>query len=198
MNQLQEQKLTRYIAFREFLSQNPLTLEQHPHLKPHYQTFLTHLNLILKTLEIMEENLKTSENYSEIKEELIKVALSVSRKVTAYALLEELTDVQGLFCYTEEELTQDTDEKLLKNCKGILNFISNYRAELKEYGVDKVLENKLRDLTDQFLLIYENKKISHDITIQSTDQFNYLINAADEILESKLLLLSESISSKPS
>jgi hypothetical protein len=197
MTQLQEHKLEKYLSFREYLNQNPLALEQYPLLKPHYETFLNYLNLILKTKETMEESIKYTCNSKLLKEDLIKVVLSISRKVTAYSLLEELTDIQGMFCYTYEELSQATDEKILKKCQNILQFILKYNKELIDYGIDANLEKNLRDLTDQFHLVLETKNIYTDTSVASNEHFTYLINETDEIFEKKLVPISNGIVANP-
>jgi hypothetical protein len=197
MTQLQEHKLERYLSFREYLNQNPLALEQYPLLKPHYETFLNYLNLILKTKETMEESIKCTCNYNLLKEDLIKVVLSISRKVTAYSLLEELTDIQGMFCYTYEELSQATDEKILKKCQNLLQFILKYNKELIDYGIDANLEKNLRDLTDQFHLVLETKNIYTETSVASNEHFTYLINETDEIYEKKLVTISSGITINP-
>jgi hypothetical protein len=189
MTRLQEHKLEKYLSLREYLNQNPLMLEQYPLIKPHYETFLNYLNLILKTKETMEESLKCTSNYNLLKEDLLKVVLSVSRKVTAYSLLEELTDIQGMFCYTYEELSQATDEKILKKCQNLLQFILKYNKELFDYGIDVDLEENLRHLTDQFHLILETKNIYTETSVANNEHFTYLINETDEIYEKNLLLL---------
>ena len=86
----------------------------------------------------------------------------------------------------------------MKKSQSILQFITNYKTELIEYGIDEELETKLRDASDQFLLNTENKKISKDINFQSADQFSNLLNEADEIFERSLVRLSDRIFSRPS
>jgi len=191
MTQVQEQKLKKYIDFREYLSQNPLLVDRNFHLKPHCEAFLNYLNLILKTKEMMEENVKIISDYNQLKKELINVSLTISRKITAYSLLEELTDVQGMFCYTYEELDQESDDRVIKKCQNLLQFVLKFNEELLDYNIDNNLGLKLRSLIDQFQLIFETKRTHIETFTSNNEYITQLLKETDEIFDNNLCNLSE-------
>jgi hypothetical protein len=191
MNRAQELQIKKFVEFRNFLMQNPALLEQHSDSKPHYEAFLNYLNIILKSKEMMEESLNQNYNYNLLKEDLIKVALSVSRKVTAYALLEELMDVQGMFCYTYEELSREPDEKILIKCSNLLQFILKCKNELSDYGIDDQMNSHFRDLIDQFHYILESEKLYKETAQSTNDQLEHIIKESNDIYIEKLQSLSE-------
>lgn len=197
MQLIQEQKLLKYLSFRDYISQNPLVLEAHKHLISDYNSFLINLNIILKTKEMIDDSNKSDNIYIILREDLIKTTLSVSRKVTAYLLLEEMTEYQGLFCYTYDELAQGNDDTLLKKSGNLFSFISKWYKELAEYSINDSLKNKFHDLLEQFSLVIENKRLNEKIEIQKSDHFTQLFRETDEIFEKKLTKLSESILSRP-
>jgi NTP pyrophosphatase (non-canonical NTP hydrolase) len=198
MTLVQEEKLKKYLAFREYLLQNPRVIELYPQLRPYYEAFLNYLILILKTNEMMDESANLICNYNRLKNDLIKVALSVSRKVTAYSLLEELTDVLGLFCFTYDELSTAADEKIRKKCLKLLQFILSYKTELMDYGIDMDLENNFRDLLDQFSTIVETKNMQSQTSSMVENHIESLLNETGEIFEKKLQPVTENTELKHS
>lgn len=190
MTQRQEQKLARLLDFRDFLKDSRSIFGKYPEIEIHYHTFLNCLNQILKSKEMMEENTRYLNQYAHLKEALIISATTVSRNITAYALLEELTDVQGLFCYSIDELSFETDEKIMLKCQSLLLYISNHRLELVDYGIDGELENKFRDLTDQFKAIVETWRIFKESSHVTSEHIDQLLLEATDIVENKMNCLS--------
>src|SRR5512138_2641291 len=136
MTQTQEEKLNSYLLFRDDFAHRSLKEDLQPNFQPHLENFLYYLNLILKTRDVMDEYAKIAEDYSFTRIETIQFTLSLSRKVTAFALLEEMIETQGTFCYTYEELANEEDSKLIIQCKGMLQFVSAHQSDLIDYAVD--------------------------------------------------------------
>jgi hypothetical protein len=189
MNQTQEEQLRKFLAIREFFAQYPLFIESRPDIKIHYETFLSNLNFILKSKEMMDENNSLLSNYNAVKENLIRVIISISRKITAYSLLEELTDIQGLFCFSYEELSQESDEKLIEKSRNLNQYVFHYKQELLDYGIDDLIENKLCDLTEQFQLLL-GTKILQTQTSLATDHVTQILNETTHNFESNLQSLN--------
>lgn len=162
MTQTQEQKLNTFLLFRDDFTQKSLNDNLQPSLKPHFENFLYHLNLILKTCDMMDEYAKTTEEYSLTRNEIIQFTLSLSRKVTAFALLEEMIETQGTFCYTYNELANEADSKLMDQCKGMLHFISTHQFDLSDYDVDNDTVLSYHRLIDRFKLVAESKAMAEE------------------------------------
>jgi hypothetical protein len=198
MTQIQEQKLKKYLHFRDYFSENPLNSELQPTLKLHFENFLHHLDLILKTKEMIDENRKVSENYCFIRDETIQFTLFLSRKITSYALLEELIEAQGLFCFSYDQLVNETDQKLLVLCKNLLQFISLHEPDLVDYGIDKTSISSYRDLLDRHQHIIENKLLCDEIERNHSSLFVELLHKTDDIFEQELEGLNKIVATKSS
>ncbi len=162
MTQTQEQKLNTFLLFRDDFTQKSLNDNLQPSLQPYFENFLYHLNLILKTRDMMDEYAKTAEEYSLTRNEIIQFTLSLSRKVTAFALLEEMIETQGTFCYTCNELANEADSKLMDQCKGMLHFISTHLSDLSDYDVDNDTIRSYHRLIDRFKLVVESKTMGEE------------------------------------
>ena len=180
MIQGHHQKIKHYIEFREKLDGNPNALEKHPHLKAHYNSFIDQLNLILKIKEQMEEFEDTS-NFHALREDLVVSMASLSRKFIAFAVLEELIQIQGTFCYTYDELSLKTDKELISICCRLISSLQEYSHDLAEYGIDSDILNNFQDLSDKFAFQVDKNLISK--------QISNLISKTDELLENELVLV---------
>lgn len=196
MTQIQEQKLKKYLHFRDYFLQNPLNSELQLPLKLQFENFLYHLDLILKTKEMIDENRKTSESYCFIRDETIQFTLFLSRKVTSYALLEELTEAQGFFCFSYDQLVNETDQKLLALCKNLLQFITLHETDLMDYGIDKTSISSYRDLIDRHQHIIENKLLCEEIDKNHATLFVELLHKTDYIFEQELEGLNKIVVTK--
>lgn len=186
MTQTQEKKLNGYLLFRDDFAQRSLNEDLHPYLKPHFENFLYHLNLILKTRDVMDEYAKTVEDYSFTRREIIQFTLSLSRKVTAFALLEEMVETQGTFCYMYDELANEEDSKLINQCKGLLQFVSAHQMDLIDYAVNSDTIVSYQSLIDRFKLMIESKAIAEELEKLHAPQVSELFNKTEEIFVNQL------------
>ncbi|HEX2936123.1 MAG TPA: hypothetical protein VHO72_12290 [Bacteroidales bacterium] len=186
MTPIQEQKLHIFLLFRDDFTKRSLNEDLHPSLKPHFENFLYYLNLILKTRDMMEEVTKTTEDYSFTRNEIIQFTLSLSRKVTAFALLEEMIETQGTFCYTCNELENEDDGKLIAQCKGMLQFIASHLDDLVDYDVDGDTVLAYHNLIDRFKLVIESKTMSNELEQLHAPQVAELFHKTEEIFVNQL------------
>jgi hypothetical protein len=181
MTQTQEQKLQTYLMFRDVFSKRSLNGEIQPEEKLHFENFLYHLNLILKTRDMIDECRKSSENYSLIRDEIMHFTLSLSRKVTAFALLEEMVETQGLFCFIYDELKNEDDRQLLAQSKSMLNFIATHLPDLADYSVDANSVLSYRALIDKFQSVLEYRATGTEVEQLHSGTFSDLFNKAEHI-----------------
>lgn len=181
MTPAQEQKLTKYLKLQEYLTQFPDVLELHPHLKPYYNLFSQRLSHILKTKQMLDECVQNNS----LRDLLIHTAASFSRKITSFALLEDITELQGLG-FSPHELLVGNDDHLLKTCQLLLDKAEHFRADLLDYGLDELKIDGFRDQMDQFKMSVHHAEISNDLVNQTFEEFSNLFSETDEIVEGKL------------
>jgi hypothetical protein len=197
MTQVQVQKLKKYLAFRDYLKNNPLILENYPRLKEPVRLFLEQLHHIIKSFETMKTIEGESGAYSQIRDELINSTIYVSRKITTYSLLEELTDIQGVFCYTREELINSDDEKLLKKAKTLLDYCKLYKLDIEYSGIEHSSIVTLTNAIEHFYLLIENIVLDKQIEMQQPAAELDSFRIADEIFENDLFDLHNTLIEKP-
>jgi hypothetical protein len=93
-----------------------------------------------------------SDNQYIMRELLIKNTLLLSRKITAFALLEEQSELQGMYSFVPDELSLLVDSDLLNKCDYFLNQIQSFMKDLGDYGIDENLINSYQALIEQFKL----------------------------------------------
>ena len=120
-----------------------------------------------------------------LRDVLIQAAASFSRKITSFALLEDITELQGLG-FSSHELLVGNDQHLLKTCQLLLTKSEDFRKDLLDYGIDDLSINEFRDQIDQFKVSVYNTEISNDLVNQTFDEFSRLFKETDEIFEGKL------------
>lgn len=177
MTQVQQQKISRFLAFREHIALNVHTFENHPHLKPHFESFNNQLELILNIKDMTEEKDRIK-NVSQTREEVLREATSLSRKFVAYALLEQITLIQGTFCFTYDELASKNNEELLRLSNSLLKSLKDYSSDLVDYGIDNEGVIHFQNLINRFTSLIDHQLVA--------EQINHLIVKTDEILEKKL------------
>lgn len=181
MTPVQEQKLSRYLKFQEYLTRFPDALENYPHLKPFYEFFNQRLLLILKTKQMLDECLQNKS----LRDSLIQTSVSFSRKIISFALLEDITELQGLG-FSSHELIAGTDQDLLKTAELLLCKSEAFENDLIDYGIDSHSISEFRDQIDQFKSAVYSHEISNDLVNQTFEEFSNLFKETDEVFEEKL------------
>jgi hypothetical protein len=71
----------------------------------------------------------------ETKLKLIKLAVEASNNLTTFALLEEIVELQGQFCYSETELHRYTNDILILKCQLLYKKLTEHLRDLADYGI---------------------------------------------------------------
>lgn len=100
-----------------------------------------------------------------IKEDLVNLASSYCRKITSYALLEDIKELQGM-CFSAGELFMINDSDLVKICELILDKSITYRYDLEEYGISETSIISLQLLTERFKTMVQ----IHQPMVERSDQ----------------------------
>jgi len=90
--------------------------------------------------------------YHNLREQIIENSLSFSRKITAFAILEELGDLHAMFSYSRQELSIASDEKLIILSHRIINKLREFVLDMVDYGVDDEALTSFFELTLHFQL----------------------------------------------
>jgi len=98
--------------------------------------------------------------YFSLREEIIENSLSFSRKITAFAMLEELSDLHAMFCYSQQELSNTKDDTLIIISHHIINKLREFVDDMGEYGVDDDSLAAFLNLTERFQSAIRNKSNS--------------------------------------
>jgi hypothetical protein len=98
------------------------------------------------------------DQYLVMREMLIKTTIFFSRKMTAFAMLEEQSDLQGLCSIHPDELLVIEDNDLLKKCDAILVRAKAFIKDLVEYGIDEPSLSSYGNLVNQFKQISNTKE----------------------------------------
>lgn len=123
---------------------------------------------------------------NEIRDELIRITASLSRKITSFALLEDITELQGMG-FSAQELMENDDQHLLKICQMVLSKCENFRNDLIDYNINDESLKEFRNQIDQFSTCIHNSEISGDLKNQTSEEFSDLFRETDEIFEGKLV-----------
>lgn len=125
----------------------------------------------------MEEK-ERIKNVSQTREEVLTTAASLSRKFVAYALLEQITQIQGTFCFSYDELASKNNEELLRFSSNLLKSLKDYSCDLADYGIDDEIMLRFQNLISQFTCHVDQKLVAGRI--------NHLTGKKDETPEQKL------------
>ncbi len=112
-----------------------------------------------------EEN---SNLYNSLREEIIKYSLLFCRKITTFAMLEELSDLHASFCYSEQELSKANDDKLIIISHHIINKLREFVDDMAEYDVNDDSLNNFFELIKRFQSV-----IQKDTTVSQKIDFNH-------------------------
>jgi hypothetical protein len=98
-------------------------------------------------------NSSIEDSYVETKLKLIKLAVEASKSITTFALLEEIVDLQGQFCFTEMELQRYNNDILILKCQLLYKKITEHTADLVDYNITDRKLMQLQQTIDDFQLI---------------------------------------------
>ena len=97
--------------------------------------------------------------YNALRDDLIRNALSFCRKITTFAILEELSDLHASFCYSEQELSKSNDDKLLIISHHIINKLREFVYDMGEYGVNEESLNEFFKLIKRFQSVIQEESV---------------------------------------
>lgn len=102
------------------------------------------------------------DSYVEVKLKLIKLAVEASKNITTFSLLEEMTELQGQFCYSDNELHRYNNDILVLKCYLLHKKLAEHITDLADYGIT---ERKLVQM-EQTIEDFKNISGQHTAMLQ--------------------------------
>jgi hypothetical protein len=93
------------------------------------------------------------DSYVEVKLKLIKLAVEASKNITTFSLLEEMTDLQGQFCYSDSELLRYNNDILVLKCYLLQKKLAEHINDLADYGITERKLAQLEQTIEDFKII---------------------------------------------
>lgn len=103
------------------------------------------------------------DSYVETKLKLIKLAVEASNNITTFALLEEIVELQGQFCYSETELQRYTNDILILKCQLLYKKLTEHLRDLSDYGITERKLMQFQQTIDDFQTISTQQISSPEI-----------------------------------
>lgn len=105
---------------------------------------------------LMNSNMENS--YVEAKLKLIKLAVEASKNLTTFALLEEIVDLHGQFCYSLDELQKYNNDILILKCQLLHKKLAEHNTDLVDYGLTERKIAYFKETIDDFRIIALQKE----------------------------------------
>ena len=90
------------------------------------------------------------DSYVETKLKLIKLAVEASNNLTTFALLEEIVELQGQFCYSETELQRYSNDILILKCQLLYRKLTEHGRDLADYGITDRKLMQIKQTIEEF------------------------------------------------
>ncbi len=84
---------------------------------------------------------------------MIKIAVEASNNLTTFALLEEIMDLQGQFCYSDAELLRYDNDILILKCQLLYKKLIEYASDLIDYGINDRKLMQLKQTIEDFQVL---------------------------------------------
>lgn len=110
----------------------------------------------------MRINPSFDDSYVETKQKLIKLAVEASKNLTTFALLEEIIELQGQFCYSDNELQKYNHDMLTTKCQLLYKKLIEHTSDLVDYGItDRKLMQFRQAMEDFQTISTQNQACAH-------------------------------------
>lgn len=126
--------------------------------------------------------LEECKNVDSLKEDLVNLASNYCRKITSFALLEDITELQGM-CFSPKELIKLDEGSLVEVCQQIVCKSSVYLSDLVDYGITDDALDMLRDLTDKFKSTLNHIGVSNNLIDQNFNEVSMMFSEHKEVLD---------------
>ena len=183
MTSKQESKFSMHLVARDYLVANAAITAT----LPNYAGFFSGVSggiVQIQTIRALQEADKTSitGNKSQLKANLIVLAMDVSRKVVAYATIVNNTELLQEVNYAESDLKKCADTILKDRCQVIYDRANANVAALATYGITPAINANLLTAVNAFNAAIPKPRLGITDKKRATEQLALLLKEVDDNL----------------
>jgi hypothetical protein len=184
MQNVQENRLSMYLAVRDFLIPNSEITKD----LPNYETYFAELQKAISEIQSIAEIQKSdtkgfAKQKLHLREKLIALTLDTSHKMNAFAKFSNNLMLQSEVKMTRSNLLRATDTGLRDLSRIIYDKAVPYLEALKEYGVTQETQTELLDAINKYNASISGPRVAKTGTAQATKKLTLLFEKADQMLE---------------
>lgn len=184
MNNLQENRLSMYLAVRDYLLQYSEITKDLPNYDQHFTELQKAIGEIQSIAEIQKSDTKGyAKQKQSFREKLITLTLDVSHKMNAFAKFNGNLMLQTEVKMTRSRLLRATDTGLRDFAQIIYAKAKANLEPLKGYGVTSETQAEFLDTINKYNASLSGPRVAKTETVQATKQLTVLFNKADLMLE---------------
>jgi hypothetical protein len=184
MNTNQENKLSMWMVFRNYLQENTVITNQIPGFAQWLGRLADCINNVMHRTEVQVAVLKgRTERKNRLEEELMLKLLEVAAKVRAYAVINDDLILEGRFKLSMRKLRNMPDLILIAKAQGLVNDARTVPAEAAEYGLSVELLDQTQELTDAYNKAMPLTREGIDDRKQQTRAIAAEFKKGDEVLK---------------
>ncbi len=184
MNTLQENRLSMYLAVRDFLLRYPVVTKDLPGFSENFMELQKLITDIQSIAEIQKSGTKghTLQKRS-LREELIRLTLDTSYKINAFAKLSQDLKLQEDVKMTRARLNRATDTGLRDFARIICEKAESNLESLKGYGVTNDKLAIFLDAIQKYNASISGPRIARTEILKATRQLEVLFDNAGDMIE---------------
>ncbi len=172
------------LALRDFLNQNANITSTIPNFDTLFPEFTDNINQI----QIIRENQEVDRTgiaakKEQLRNDLIALALDVSRKTEAYSKMTDNLVLENEVHYSESDFKRSADTILKDRAMLIYNKANSDLAVLETYGITESILKSLKNAIDLYNDAIPKPRLGITEKKQATDKLDILFKANDAILE---------------
>jgi hypothetical protein len=181
MTSEQESRFSMQLVARDFLTANATITATLPNYAGFFTAVTTGITQIQSIREQQEfDKTGIALNKTQLKTNLIALAIDVSRKVVAYATIVNNTVLLKEVKYTESELKKSADTILKDRCQVIYDRANANLAALATYGVTAVILTNLLNTLNSYNTSIPKPRLGIADKKLATEQLAILLKSVDD------------------
>jgi len=184
MKRLQERKFSMAIVVEKGLADADNSIIQIiPRYKFYHQSLIDFIENIKTAREKQEKDISgTAQVKATQKEKLIENAITVCRKVNAFAIDEENQELENQLKYSKTKLENSADTILRDRCQIIHDTALEQLEHLEPYGITKPILESLQKDIDSFVKLIPAPRLKITSKKDATDELGIMINNTTKLL----------------
>jgi len=172
-----------YMAVHDFLTNHSSITKSLPEFDSMFSGFSDTLSEIRRIREQQELDITgIGETKHQLKAKIIKQGADIARKVVAYAIVKNNTELMNEVNYTETDLARSADNILPERIRIILGRCVPILDSLKPYGVEQPALDELEANLEAFLSNLPRPRLGITERKQSTLRLSELFSTGDDLL----------------